>query len=137
MLRLKIRIERIDSIKNIETIGLANSGFIGQEPEILLPRYIIEELDLDSIVKPEKYYKITGDGRRIELLRYRDGVKVYVITEDRVVDPVKANVLTIEGSRYVLLNDKLLGELGIVLIDFGRGIWCFRDELGKKTRLTY
>ena len=59
---------------------------------------------------------------------------MYILTEDRVEGPVKASVLVASKGRYILLNDKLLSKLNISLIDFGEGIWCFRDELGKRER---
>ncbi|WP_202908713.1 hypothetical protein [Vulcanisaeta sp. EB80] len=33
-----------------------------------------------------------------------------------------------------LLSDKLVSKLGVVLIDIGEGLWCFKDELGKIVR---
>jgi hypothetical protein len=41
-------------------------------------------------------------------------------------------VLASLRALYPLLNDKLLGGLGIALIDFAEGVWCFRDELGRR-----
>jgi hypothetical protein len=32
------------------------------------------------------------------------------------------------------LNDALLSRLRVVIIDPFEGIWCFRDELGKRER---
>jgi len=40
-------------------------------------------------------------------------------------------------ASYPLLNDKLLGRLRIVLIDFAEGVWCFRDELGREERRSW
>ncbi len=58
---------------------------------------------------------------------------MYVVTDDRVVGPVRCSVY-VSSVRYVLMNDKLLGKLGIVCLDFAEGLWCFRDELGRKVR---
>ena len=66
------------------------------------------------------------------LLRYRDAVNVWVVEEDRVEGPVRAHVLASLRALYPLLNDELLGGLGIALIDFAEGVWCFRDELGRR-----
>ncbi len=137
MLRLKVKIERVDGARSVHAIAIANSGFVGIEPEILLPIYIARELELDEIAQPEAYTKISGDGREIDLLRYRNVVKVYVVTEDRVEGPVISSVLVSPRARYVLLNDKLLGKLKVVLLDFGEGTWCFRDELGRRERKSY
>jgi len=37
-------------------------------------------------------------------------------------------------SRLVLLNDAVLSRLHIVIIDPFEGLWCFRDELGRRER---
>lgn len=39
-----------------------------------------------------------------------------------------------ERADEVLLSDKLVSKLGIVLLDIGEGIWCFKDEIGKTVR---
>lgn len=134
MLKLRVRIERVDGVKRVDVVGIANSGFVGVEPEVLIPTSIARELGIHELGEPEPYTKITGDGREITLLRYRNAVRVYVVTEDRVEGPISSSALVLPGARYVLLNDKLLGKLKVVLIDFGEGIWCFRDELGKRER---
>ncbi|RLG85692.1 MAG: hypothetical protein DRO39_04980 [Thermoprotei archaeon] len=134
MLRLRVRIERRDRAKSIDVVGIASSGFTGVEPEVLLPVDVANELRLPEVAKPDAYTKITGDGREVELLRYRYVAKVYVVTEDRIEGPVISTVLLSPRARYVLLNDKLLGKLRVVLLDFGEGLWCFRDELGKRER---
>ena len=137
MLRLRVKIERIDGLRSLDTIAIANSGFVGLEPEVLLPYSYARKLELDSIVNPEIHTKVSGDGREVEFLRYRGAVKVYIITEDRVEGPITSSVLVSPRAKYVLLNDKLLGMFRVVLLDFGEGIWCFRDELGRKERRSY
>lgn len=134
MLRLRVRIERVDGAKHVDVVGVASSRFIGAEPEVLIPTSIARELSIHELSEPEMHTEVTGDGREVTLLRYRNAVKVYVLTEDRVEGPVSSNVLVLPGPKYVLLNDKLLGKLKIVLLDFGEGIWCFRDELSKCER---
>ncbi len=137
MLRLRVRIDRVDGLKRIDVIAIANSGFIGMEPEILLPTHLAKELKLNEVAEPEECTKITGDGRDVTFLRYRNSVKVYIVTEDRVEGPVTSNALVFPRAKYVLLNDKLLGRLKVVLLDFAEGIWCFRDEIGKRERKSY
>jgi len=134
MLRLRIKIETIDKSNFIEEVGIANSGFIGVEPEVLIPLDTAKKLNLHLLSEPEIFTKITGDGREVGLLRYKDSVNIYVLAKDRIEGPVKSSVLVSSKGRYILLNDKLLSKLNISLIDFGEGIWCFRDELGKKER---
>ncbi len=129
-----MRIERIDKSLFTDIVGIANSGFVGAEPEILIPTYIAKELKLDEIKEPEAHVKITGDGREVTLMKYRNTVNVYVLTEDRIEGPVLCSALVSPRGRFILLNDKLLGKLKIVLLDFSEGTWCFRDELGRRVR---
>lgn len=136
MLRLRIRVKTLDNSATFEAVSIASSGFIGIEPEILIPSNIADELKLQTKGKPELYSKITGDGREIEFLKFRNVVKVYVVAEDRVEGPVVASALISPRAKYILLNDKLLSKLKISLLDFGEGIWCFRDEIGKRERKT-
>ena len=39
-----------------------------------------------------------------------------------------------EKEEEILVSDKLSSKLGIVLLDIGEGLWCFRDEIGEKVR---
>ncbi len=124
----------MDGEASAEVVAIANSDFVGAEPEVLVPSRTARLLRLHEIGEPEVYSKVTGDGREVGFLRYRDAVRVYVVAEDRVEGPVTSTVLISPRARHVLLNDKLLGKLRIVLIDFGEGIWCFRDEIGRVER---
>ncbi|MCG2864646.1 MAG: hypothetical protein L7H04_02150, partial [Vulcanisaeta sp.] len=56
------------------------------------------------------------------------------IENDRVVGGVTAHVAVSDKADEALLSDKLVSKLGIVLIDIGEGLWCFKDELGKIVR---
>ena len=137
MLRLKVRIRRVDGKFSQDLIAIANSGFVGLKPEIVLPQNVINDLKLNEVAESRISRKITGDGREIQFVRFENSVEVYLIAEDRTEGPIIADAITTHGARYVLLNDKLLGAFRIVLLDFAEGIWCFRDELGKKERRSY
>jgi len=39
-----------------------------------------------------------------------------------------------ERAEEPLISDKLASKLGIVALDLGEGLWCFRDEIGKVAR---
>ncbi len=134
MLRLRVRIERVDGLRSVDVVAIASSGFAGLEPEVLLPLSVAERLRLHEVAEPEARTKVTGDGREVSLLRYGGSVRVYVLASDRVEGPVTSAAVVAPGARYVLLNDKLLGRLRVVLLDFGDGTWCFRDELGRRER---
>lgn len=132
MLRLKVKLCRGSAC--VEALAIANSGFVGTEPEILAPLKVSEAL-FGPNPKVELVGRVLADGSRALLPRALDPVDIYVVEEDRVVGPVRARAYI--GGRFVLLNDKLLGKLGIVIIDAGEGLWSFRDEMGLRTRRGY
>ena len=131
--KLRLRLTRIDHKYSTEVIAYANSGFIANEPQLLVPRSIVDQLRLDEVVKPEKIVKFLADGSATTFHRYANSVYVEVVTEDRSSKKILSTIIT-TGTRYVLISDYLLSELEICIIDARRGIWCFRDELGKKFR---
>ena len=67
------------------------------------------------------------------LARTIEPLDLYLITEDRVEGPIKVYAYIVKG-KFILLNDSTLSALRIVIIDPRDGIWCFRDELGKKEK---
>ena len=132
-LKLKLLIVRKDRQVQTEVVAIASSGFIAKQPEIMLSKSIIEILKLQEISKPENIVKMLADGKQVAFRRYVDSVYVKVVCEDRESNEVLATVLE-TPSRYALLSDYLLSELGVCIIDAREGIWCFRDELGKRFR---
>jgi hypothetical protein len=116
----------------VEGLGIANSGFAGREPEVVLPQELVRELlgEGPNVVLIER---VLADGSRVFLPRLTDPLNIYVITEDRVEGPVKAYAYITRG-RFILLNDALLSKLRIVILDPFEGVWCFKDELGRMER---
>jgi len=134
VLRVRVRVERVDGSRSVELVAIANSGFSGSVPELAVPARVARELALREVAEPEPASKLTGDGRVASMVRYPCSVKVYVLGGDRVEGGVVSDVLTLPAVGHVLLNDKLLGRLGIVIVDAGEGLWCFRDEMGRRIR---
>jgi len=133
LLKLKVRLCTKD--RCIDTTALANSGFIGWEPEVLMPQSIA------SAIFGRKFptvliERILADGSKVLLPRAESPIEVYVVAEDRTSGPVQAYAYISRGG-LTLLNDKLLGKLGIAIVDPGEGLWCFRDELGRISRRSY
>ena len=132
MLRLRVKLCRGGSC--VEALAVANSGFVGFEPEILAPLRVVEPL-LGRSPRVELVERVLADGSVVQLPRTVDPVDVLVVSEDRVAGPVPARVYL--GRGLLLLNDKLLSKLGVAIIDPGEGLWCFRDELGVRVRKGY
>lgn len=131
-MRLRVRLCKGESC--VEALAVANSGFVGFEPEVMAPHRLVEPL-LGRRPRVELVERVLADGSRVQLPRTVEAVDVFAVAEDRVVGPVPARVYI--GRGPLLLNDKLLGRLGIAIIDPGEGLWCFRDELGTRVRRGY
>ena len=118
--------------KSIEISALVNSGFETTEPEIIVPLGLAENLEL--VLSAEfSSYSVAGGGR-VLAIRVKTPVKVKLILEDREVKEVDAVASVLPGENEVIISDKLAHDLGIVILDPFKGIWCLRDEVGLKER---
>jgi len=132
--RIKLRLVRGNS--SVEVIALVNSGYETVEPELLVPPSIARDLSLypqlpqGALVKE---YKL-ADGSVTRLIKIPMAISVYAVEEDRVVGPVESSLVIAEKAEEPLISDKFTGKLGIAVLDFGEGLWCFREEIGKIAR---
>jgi hypothetical protein len=135
---LRLRLRLIKGGRSVEVIALVNSGYETREPEILVPASIATQLSLsgDEPGALVKEYKL-ADGSTTRLLRIPRAVLVYAVEEDRVVGPVEASLVVAEKADEALISDKLAGKLGVVILDLGEGVWCFKDEVGRVFRKTW
>ncbi len=133
VLRLRVRI--CFRSKCAEGLGIANSGFVGEVPEVVIPESMAKEL------LPEGYSltlvsKVLANGTQTYLPRTVDTLDLYLITEDRIEGPIKVYAYIVKCN-FILLNDSTLSALRIAIIDPKEGLWCFRNELGKRIRRGY
>lgn len=133
-IRLKLRLE--SGGRSVEVVALVNSGYETARPELLVPEGVASELGLYPRLPAgaEVREYMLADGSRSKLVRLRGAVRVSAVTEDRVVGPVEADLVIAEGAEEPLISDKLSDALQIAAIAIGEGLWCFRDELGKRIR---
>jgi len=136
-IRLRLRLRR--GSRSVDVVALVNSGYETLEPEVLVPASIAKELGLLPTLPPGSVVKeyVLADGTVTRLIRVPRAAMVSVVEEDRVVGDVEAHVVISDKADEVLISDKLAGKLGIVALDFAEGLWCFRDEIGKKVRKSY
>jgi len=129
---LRLRVRMSYGGKCVEGLGIANSGFAGREPELTLPQELARELlgERSSVVLVER---TLADGSKVLFPKLVEPLDVYLAAEDRVEGPVRAYAYATRG-RFILLNDALLSALRVAIIDPLEGVWCFRDELGKRER---
>lgn len=136
VVRLRLRLERRE--RNVVAVALLNSGYEALRPEILLPLSCARELGLyPPPQEAEVVEYVLADGSTRRLVRVPRAVNVYAVEEDRAVGPVEADAVVSEGAEEPLISDKLAGKLGVAVVDFAEGLWCFRDELGRRERRTY
>lgn len=136
VVRLRLRLESGES--NVVAIALLNSGYEALRPEILLSLSCARELALYPPPQESEVVEyVLADGSTRRLVRVPRALRVYAVEEDRIVGPVEADAVVSEGAEEPLISDKLAGKLGVAVIDFAEGIWCFRDELGRRERRTY
>lgn len=133
VIRVKLRIKSLSTGKETTTSALVNSGFEAETPQLLIPRSLAAKLGLWP-PPPNAYLMEVGTaGGPVRNYFVPNAVEVYVVTMDRVVGPVKCDVMISNLEYEVLISDILGSELKIVILDL-RGKWRFSDE--DKTRLT-
>ena len=130
-MRLRIR----SGADEVVMPGLVNSSYETDEPELLIPTNIARALDLwpETRGALHEHYKVAG-GMEISVVRLKGVATAEVLTEDRASDAVKCDIVVSEGEEELIISDKLASKLGLSIIDIGEGIWCFRDEMGRKNR---
>ena len=124
--RLKIRSRRAEAV----TSALVSSGFESSEPEIILPPTLASILEKRKIAVVE--YRIAGGGF-MSSVRIGE-LRVKLVLEDREREEVTAVGTMLPGEEEVFISDRLASALGIVILDPYEGLWCLRDESGRKTR---
>lgn len=56
--------------------------------------------------------------------------------DDRDTEYVELIPVISENVDEVIISDKATSKLGIVVLDAGLGLWCFKDELGHAARVS-
>ncbi|MFZ8795069.1 MAG: hypothetical protein ACO2O2_14470 [Acidilobaceae archaeon] len=98
-------------------------GRRGVDPGSYIVDLLVRSLSLDSMVGVEAHLELAlgclEEGRRLA-----DG------------GPVQASGKLYKAGEEVLINDKLVEELGIVVVAAGSGKWRFIDDPVDKVRVT-
>ncbi|RLI32352.1 hypothetical protein DRO51_02010, partial [Candidatus Bathyarchaeota archaeon] len=117
---------------SLESSAILNSGYEAEVPEVAIPLKIAKKLKLSlKRAKKEKYGTV---GPSIQVRRIPNTLKVYLKTEDKTVGPIISDAIILSSSGEVLINDKLIDELGIVIEKPGEGLWRFKDDPPTKIR---
>lgn len=132
--RIKVRLKR-DGLK-VETSALLNSGFETDSPDIVIPVELAKRLGLWPPEKSVSTLLDTGGGE-VVLPFYESALELELILEDRENKILLVNVIVNPHISEVLISDYVASFLGIVLLDFKRGLWRLIDDTPNKTRKSY
>lgn len=133
VVRVKLKIRSLLSGSEVVSSALVNSSFEAETPQLLVPRSLAVKLGLWP-PPPQAYLVEVGTaGGPVRNYFVPEAAEVYVVTEDRIVGPVKCDVMISNLEYEVLISDILGSKLKIVILDL-KGKWRFSDE--EKVRTT-
>lgn len=125
--RVRLKIKSLRSGREVLTSALVNSGFEAESPQLLIPRRLALELGLWPPPEDAALVEVGTAGGPVRNYLVPRAVEVSVVTADRSVGPVAADVMISLLEYEVLISDRLGGELGLVILDL-RGKWRLHDE---------
>lgn len=132
--RLRIRSRLSGSEKLVS--ALVNSGFETATPQLLIPVALARELSLYPPPPEASVVEVGTAGGPVRVFLVRNALNTWVVADDREVGPRESDVLISSAEEEVLINDKLIDELGIVILAAGSGKWRFVDDPPDKVRIT-
>jgi len=124
---VRVKIEIVVGGRTLELVALANSGYEAETAQLLVPIRVAELLGLwppEGAI--ESTYETAGGplrtwvyARRCRVRLEAEGAEPVEAVADLAISPI---------ADEVLINDKLIGELQIVLEDAGKGLWRLRGD---------
>jgi len=131
---VRIRIEIEAGKKKVQTVGLVNTGFETDEPEILLPRKLAEKMGLFPPASGSMLQEYEVVGGHVLVIKGSGQIGVRILAADRQTAFVGAFPVISETEREVLISDSLASELKISIEDPKRGLWRLSDDLTRSLR---
>ena len=132
---LRLRLELRRGALGTVVDALVNTGFIAEEPDVMLSVDVAERLGLWPLrnLNFETLAARTASGAA-PVYRILEGLRARILIEDRNLDYVELIPVVSEFVDGVLLSDAAAARLGIVVLDPAGGLWCLRDEVGRIVR---
>ena len=131
---VRVRLRVRAGSREITTVALVNSGFETEVPQLMIPVALARALGLWP-PPPEARFVVLGTaGGPVRKYLIPQALEVSAVEEDREVGPVPCDAIVSPIEEEVLINDKLGGASGIVILDLGTGKWRFKDEEGVSRR---
>lgn len=123
---IRVKVELSYGGRKARVTALANSGYETDEPEILVPKtFAVKNF---RVLKRGKFVTYRAVGGQEQKFQVFQKIKVKVVTEDKESKPVEATLVVSDLEDEVILNDKLIGQLEIVLLKVHEGKWRFISD---------
>lgn len=123
--RVRVKIRVGDRI--IDTGALLNSGFESDTPDIAIPVDIAKELGLWPPYSASTAILDTGGGETVNPY-YESYAELELTLEDRESKKIKVNIIVNPYIDERVISDYVASELGVILLDFKKGLWRLRDD---------
>jgi len=123
---VKIRVRCKDT--EVQTSALLNSGFEAETPQLLIPRPLAVKLGLWPPPPEAQLVEVGTAGGPVRNYLIPSAADVLLDAGDRVVGPVKCDVMISSLEYEVLVSDALISAFNIVMLDVKWGKWRLSDE---------
>jgi predicted aspartyl protease len=131
--RVNLEILLLKNNSRFQAVGLLNTGFEGEKPEVLIPIRFAEKLRLwPKLPENVEVRSFETPGGLTRMYCLEDIAEVSV--EGKA--SIKCSLIISEAEHEVLLNDQAIEGLKIVIEEPGKGLWRFRDETENRQSLS-
>ena len=108
-----------------QAVGLLNTGFEGEKPEVLIPVRLAEKLRLWPRLPENVEVRSFETPAGLTRMYYLEDIAEVSVEREAFI---KCSLIVSELEHEVLLNDYSIKGLGIVIEDPAEGLWRFRNE---------
>ena len=119
----------------IDTSAMVNTGFEAGTSQLLPPLRLVSALGLWPPLE-NQLLELGTVGGPIRNYVVSNSLEVWVLGGDRVVGPIVSDAVISNVELEALINDKLAGALGMVILNPATGEWRFRDDGASVIRRT-
>ena len=125
---MRVRLKVREKEGFVDASALVNTGFETETPQLLLPLRLASVLGLWPPPPEAQLLEFGTAGGPVRNYVVPNSLEVWVLGDDRVVGPVVSDAVISNVELEALINDKLAGALGIVILNPATGEWRFRDD---------
>ena len=131
--RVRLRIKCGDKV--VEGTALVNTGYETTRPQLLVPyRFLkVNGIEFEDLGSPLTVEYETAGGV-VALNVYRDVCQVSIITDHEITESVVTDMVVSPIEKEILISDTLAEELGIIILNPGKGYWRLRSDPLDKIR---